>query len=84
MKKVFLLLVTAASLAACDNSANTAADTKDSLDSIANEKKERIDSTASEKKENIDSTTDRMKNAVESRDSANRAVEKDTSDRKNH
>lgn len=82
MKKVFLLLVTAASFAACNNSANTAADTKDSLDSIANAKKEMIDSTAEEKKERVDSTTENMKNAVESRDSAIKAHDKDTSARK--
>jgi hypothetical protein len=82
MKKAFLLLLTAASFAACDNSANNATNTKDSLDSIANAKKEMIDSSAEEKKEKIDSTTERLKNTLDRKDSANRTSERDTTGRK--
>lgn len=72
MKKVFLILVTAASLAACDNSANTVADKKDSIDSTASEKKEMIDSTAEQKKDKVDSTAENMKEAMEKKDSTHK------------
>ena len=75
MKKVFLLFITVASLTACSNSANTAADTKDSIDSAAGEKKEAIDSTAEQKKDMIDSSAERMKEGVDKVDSANKAMD---------
>lgn len=72
MKKIFLCLVIGVSLAACDNSANSEAGRKDSLDSIANEKKDRLDSTTEVKKDRIDSTTENQKEALDKMDSMNR------------
>ena len=66
MKKAFLIFATAVSLAACSNSSDTAADTKDSIDSSANTMKENIDSTADQKKDAVDSTADKMKENVDS------------------
>jgi len=64
MKKLFMVMAAAAFLTACNNSADTAADTKDSIDSAANVQTEKIDSTADAKIENIDSTADAKKEAV--------------------
>ena len=72
MKKLFIVLAVAGALTACNNSADTAASAKDSLDSIANEKKEVIDSTAQEKKEMVDSTTTEKKEAIKKIDSLNK------------
>lgn len=72
MKKLFIVFAAAGFLAACNNSATSTDNTKDSLDSIAREKKEVVDSTAEQKKEAIDSTTEKKKEAVEAKDSANR------------
>jgi hypothetical protein len=65
MKKFFVLFVLAASLVACNNSADSAADTKDSLDSIANERKDVIDSSAEQRKDVIDSTTEAKKDVID-------------------
>lgn len=75
MKKAFLVFATAVSLAACSNSSNSAADTKDSIDSAASEKKEMIDSTADQKKDMIDSSADKMKEGVDKIDSAKNAMD---------
>ena len=72
MKKVFFALVVAASLVACNDSADTGSNGKDSLDSIAEEKKEMIDSSAEERKDIVDSTTEAKKEALDKIDSANR------------
>lgn len=76
MKKLFIVFAAAGFLAACNNSATTTDNAKDSLDSIATEKKEVVDSTAEQKKEAIDSTTEQKKEAIDAKDSA---VRKDTS-----
>lgn len=75
MKKVFLIFATAVSLAACSNSADTAADKKDSIDSAASEKKEMIDSTADQRKDAVDSAADKMKTGVDKMDSARKAMD---------
>lgn len=75
MKKVFLIFATAVSLAACNNTADTAADKKDSVDSVAGEKKESIDSIAGEKKEQVDSAADKMKAGIDKVDSASKAID---------
>ena len=72
MKKLFIVLAVAGALTACNNSANTAASGKDSLDSIANQKKDVIDSAAQEKKEMVDSTTAEKKEAIDKLDSLNK------------
>ena len=72
MKKVFLALVFAASLVACNDSADSASDGKDSLDSIAAGKKDMIDSSAEQRKDIIDSTTEQKKEALDKLDSATR------------
>ena len=68
MKKLFMVMAAAAFLTACNNSAENAADAKDSVDSAANAQIETIDSTADSKIEKIDSTADAKKDAMESTD----------------
>lgn len=72
MKKLLMLVVIAASLVACNNSGESADNTKDSLDSIANAKKEVIDSTAEQKKENIDSLTEQKKDELTKDDTSSK------------
>jgi PBP1b-binding outer membrane lipoprotein LpoB len=69
MKRVFVILVLASSLAACNNSADTTGEKKDSIDSVASEKKDMVDSAASEKKDMIDSTAEKKKDALDKADS---------------
>ncbi|RYF85805.1 MAG: hypothetical protein EON98_05525 [Chitinophagaceae bacterium] len=71
MKKLFFCFALAVAFVACDNSANTEARAKDSLDSIANAKKEMIDSSADQRKDVIDSTTENQKDAIDKMDSLN-------------
>ena len=66
MKKILALAVLAVSLVACNESADSAARAKDSLDSIANAKIEVIDSSADAKIDAIDSTTEAKKEALDS------------------
>jgi len=66
MKQLFVLFAAAAFLASCNNASDTAADAKDSLDSIANEKIENIDSSAEARKDVIDSTTEQKKAELDS------------------
>jgi hypothetical protein len=73
MKKFLTVFVLAGALVACNNASDSAADAKDSLDSIASERKEVIDSSAEARKDVIDSTTEQKKEVIDSRDSLNRA-----------
>lgn len=66
MKKFFAVLAIAGSLVACNDNANTAADTKDSLDSAASEVKDRLDSSTDATKDRIDSNTEAKKDMVDS------------------
>lgn len=66
MKKYLGILMIAGSLVACNNSAESTNDTKDSLDSVANAKKDVIDSSAEARKDMIDSTTEAKKEMVDS------------------
>lgn len=70
MKRLLTIIALAGTLAACNNSANSTADQKDSLDSLANEKKEMVDSTAEEKKDAIDSSIEQKKDVLDRVDSA--------------
>jgi hypothetical protein len=70
MKRFLTIIALAGTLAACNNSADSTADQKDSLDSLANEKKEMIDSTADQRKDVIDSTTEQKKDVLDRVDSA--------------
>ncbi len=70
MKKVFLVIMAAAFFASCNNATDSAADAKDSLDSIANVKKDVIDSTTEQKKENIDSLAERRDSIQDARDTS--------------
>lgn len=79
MKRIFLVFALAGTFVACNNSANTTGEKKDSLDSLASEKKEVVDSTAEQKKDQIDSSTERKKDALDKTDSAMR---KDTAHKK--
>ncbi|MGZ3844471.1 MAG: hypothetical protein ACXVLT_05335 [Flavisolibacter sp.] len=72
MKRILLMFALAGSLVACNNSADSTAEKKDSLDSMATEKKDMVDSTAEQKKNMIDSTTEKKKDAIERMDSLNK------------
>jgi hypothetical protein len=72
MKKFLGVIVIAAALTACNDSANSTDNTKDSLDSVANAKKDVIDSSANAKKEAVDSLTDAKKETVDKMDSLNK------------
>ena len=71
MKKAFLILAVAASVAACNNDGASADNVKDSVI-------ETIDSAAQAQKDSIDETTDSVINKVEATfektDSANKAI----------
>jgi len=69
MKQLFVILALAGSLVACNNSADTTGEKKDSLDSIASEKKDVIDSTAEQRKDMVDSSTERKKEVLDKTDS---------------
>lgn len=62
MKKILGILAIAGVLTACNNSADTKDNMKDSLDSVANLKKDMIDST----KNKVDSSADAQKNKIDS------------------
>jgi hypothetical protein len=66
MKKLFLLLTVAGFLTACNNSASTTDNKKDSIDSSASVKKDVVDSSASAKKDAIDSNAKAKKEMVDS------------------
>jgi hypothetical protein len=70
MKRFLTIIALAGTLAACNNSADSTAEQKDSLDSLAGEKKEMVDSTAEQKKDVIDSTTEQKKETLDRIDSA--------------
>ena len=53
MKKLLVVFAIAGSLFACNNAADTTADAKDSIDSVASETKEVIDSTAEQAKDSL-------------------------------
>lgn len=72
MKKLFIVLAVAGALTACNNSADTTAEKKDSIDSVAGERKEAIDSTAEQKKDVVDSTAEQKKEALDKLDSLNK------------
>lgn len=73
MKQLFILLALAASMAACNNSGDTTAEKKDSLDSVANQRKDVIDSSAEQRKDAVDSTVEMKKNALDRADSMRQA-----------
>ena len=75
MKRFLAILVLAGSLTACNNSASTTDEKKDSIDSTASEQKEMVDSNAKEQKEMIDSSAEKKKDVLEHKDSIK---EKDT------
>ena len=70
MKRLFLLFAVVFAVS-CNNAADTSANAKDSLDSVAKAKTDKIDSTAEQRKDAIDSTTERQKDALDRKDSAN-------------
>jgi len=70
MKKLLVVFAIAGSLVACNNSADTTENAKDSVDSTASEKKEMVDSTADQKKDMIDSTAEHKKDSLDKMDSA--------------
>jgi gas vesicle protein len=65
MKKLCLVFAIAGSLVACDNSADTAQQAKDSLDSVTNLQKESVEDAAKDAKENLDSTSEAVKDSVD-------------------
>ena len=69
MKRLFVIVALAGALTACNNSAGTTDEKKDSIDSMASEKKEMVDSTAEQQKDKIDSAAEKKKDAVDRVDS---------------
>jgi hypothetical protein len=69
MKKFLGVLVIAASLVACNNSADTVDNTKDSLDSVEKAKKENVENAADSTINKIDSTYDAAKDSLQAKDS---------------
>lgn len=65
MKKILLVLAVAGSLVACDNAADSAQQTKDSLDSVTKLQKESVEDAAKDAKENLDSTANAVKDSVD-------------------
>ncbi|HWI94336.1 MAG TPA: hypothetical protein VNT20_23850 [Flavisolibacter sp.] len=72
MKRFLMIFALAGALTACNNSADTTGEKKDSIDSMASEKKEMVDSSAEQKKDVIDSTAEQKKEALEKADSINK------------
>jgi ABC-type uncharacterized transport system auxiliary subunit len=70
MKRLVTILALAGTLVACNNSADSTEQAKDSIDSSATERKEMIDSSAEQRKDAIDSTADQKKDAMDRADSA--------------
>ena len=70
MKKLLVVFAVAVSLTACNNAADSTADAKDSIDSVANEKIDAVDSTAEQKIDKIDSTAEQAKDSLNKIDSA--------------
>jgi len=68
MKRLLTIMALAGTLTACNNSADSTASAKDSLDSIANAKKEMIDSSAEARKDAVDSTIEQKKEALDNTD----------------
>ena len=70
MKRLLTVIALAGTLVACNNSADSTEQAKDSIDSSATEKKEMIDSSADQRKDVIDSTAEQKKDALDRADSA--------------
>ncbi len=70
MKKLLVVFAIAVSLVACNNAADSTADAKDSVDSVASETKDMIDSTAEQKMDNVDSLAEKKKDSLDKIDSA--------------
>ena|SRR6188768_514129 len=70
MKRLLTIFALAGTLVACNNSADSTEQAKDSIDSSATERKEMIDSSAEQRKDAIDSTADQKKDAMDRMDSA--------------
>lgn len=70
MKKLLVVFAIAGSLIACNNSSDSTADAKDSVDSVASETKDMIDSTAEQKMDNVDSAAQQKKDSLDKVDSA--------------
>lgn len=69
MKRIFVIFALAGFLAACNNSADSTAEKKDSLDSITNAKKDMVDSSADQRKDALDSVNQQKKDALDRADS---------------
>ena len=72
MKRFLGIFIIAASMAACNDSAESADSRKDSIDSVANASKDVIDSSADARKDAIDSSAEAKKEALDRLDSLNR------------
>ena len=72
MKKFLVIFAIAGSLVACNNSADSTENAKDSVDSVASETKDMIDSTADQKMDKVDSTAEVKKDSLDKMDSAAR------------
>ncbi len=67
MKQLFLFVLSAGLLAACNNTGSSAAnDIKDSVDSITNLKKESVDNAAEQAKDTMQKNADSLKKMIDS------------------
>ena len=69
MKRFLIILAFAGALTACNNSADTTGEKKDSIDSLAGERKDMVDSSADQQKNMIDSAADKKKDELDRVDS---------------
>ncbi|MFN2456700.1 MAG: hypothetical protein ABR502_00725 [Chitinophagaceae bacterium] len=76
MKKIILVLAVAGIITACNEGADTAQSTKDSIDSAAGAKIERIDSSAEADINEVDSLADVKKEQVDKRTNASKDTSK--------
>lgn len=74
MKKLFIVLAVAGAFTACNNSANTTDNAKDSLDSVAKERKEMVDSTTKATTNALDSSANARKDMIDSTTKAKKEV----------
>jgi cell division protein FtsX len=66
MKKVLMVVAVAGFLVSCDNAADSAARTKDSLDSVTKLQKESVENASDTAQKNLDQMNEAKKDMVDS------------------
>ena len=70
MKKFLGILAISATMVACNNSADSTENTKDSLDSVASAQKDTIENVSDRAKDSVEAHTEAAKDSVNAKDSA--------------